>query len=108
MRSATRPAAHRGQLQGQLVVVGLAGHVADRPGAPGQHVGQLGGLARDRVRSRHPDIMCHGPGNGWQVRVLGPQAERAVRPDPVNYPHALLPSDDTSTQHANSGPLGRC
>src|SRR5215470_16692792 len=32
-----------------------------------------------------------GAGHRRQVRVLGPQAERAVRPDPVDYPHELLP-----------------
>src|SRR5437868_7252136 len=32
-----------------------------------------------------------GSGPRRQVRVLGPQAERAVRPDPVDYPHEVLP-----------------
>ena len=84
------------------------GFVADRIGGPrprGQHVGQLGRLARERMRSRQPDIVRCGRG-GRQIRVLGPQAQRLVRPDPVNDAHTKLPSDDPATQHANSGPAG--
>ena len=99
-RRGQRPAGERGQLQGQLVVDGLASRVADRIGGlrpRGQHVGQLGGLARERMRARQPDIVRCGCRNGRQVGVLGPQAERPVRPDPVNDPHTKLPSDDAAT-----------
>ena len=77
-RRGQRPAAERGQLQGQLVVDGLAGRVADRmagilgPGPPGQQVGQLGGLARERMRSRQLDV----------VRCGRPAAARAAGPGP--------------------------
>ena len=110
-RRGQRPAAERGKLQGQLVVDGLTGRVADRltgsgPGPPRQQVGQLGRLAGERMRSRQPDIGGGRPSHGRQVRVLRPQAQRAVRPDPVNNPHALLPSGNASIQHANSGLAG--
>ncbi len=70
----------------ELVVHRLAGRLAGRPGQRGQHVGQLGGLAGERMgrRERRPAAR-----RGRQVRVLGPQAERPARPDPVHDPHAL-------------------
>ena len=73
--------------------------LADRllgPGPPREQVAQLGGLARERMRLRQVNVRRRpasqfGAGHRRQVRVLGPQAERAVRPDPVDYPHDVLP-----------------
>ena len=110
LRRGQRAAAGRRQLQGQLVVDGLADRVAcRRAGRPGrrsrQQVGQLGGLAGERMRPRQVHAgrrgagPCAGLGSGprRQVRVLGPQAERAVRPDPVDYPHEVLPIAPSAT-----------
>ena len=62
-RRGQRAAAGRGQLQGQFVVDGLAVRVAcasGRPGASGQHVGELGGLAGERMRPRQADAGRRG------------------------------------------------
>ena len=45
---------------------------------PGQQVGQLGGLAGERMRPGQVHARRRGRGPRRQVRVLGPQAERAV------------------------------
>ena len=57
----------------------------------GQQVGQLGGLAGERMRPGQVHARRRRRGPRRQVRVLGPQAERAVRPDPVDNPHEVLP-----------------
>src|SRR6516225_4855212 len=44
-----------------------------------------------QVNLRRRPASQFGVGHQRQVRILGPQAERAVRPDRVDYPHEVLP-----------------
>ena len=71
------------------------------PGRPASRSASSAAWQGERMGSGQPDAMRRGPRNGDQIRVLGPQAERAVRPDPVNNPHGRTP-DYASAQHANS------
>ena len=83
-----RPGAAGGrrQLQRELVVHRLAGRLTARPGQRGQHVGQLGTLAGERMRRRGRRAVAR---HGRQVWILGPQAERLARPYTMKDPHNL-------------------
>ena len=82
----------RRQLQRELGVDGLAGRLAGRPGQGGQQVGQLAGLAGERMQRRGRRLVTR---RGRQVRVFRPEAERAARPDPMYDPHARLPPGES-------------
>ena len=108
-RRGQRPAAGRGQLQGQLVVDRLADRVPG-PGLAREHVGQLGGLARERMRPWQVNVgrrAASRVGHRRQVRVLAPQAQRTVRPDPVDYPHEVLPITPAPTLTRDSDNFAR-
>ena len=90
-RGGERSVTGRGQLQCQLVMDGLAGGVGGGPGEPGEQVGQLGGLGRERVRAGdRRNARAARRGHPRQIRVLGPQAKRPLRPDTMENPHASL------------------
>ena len=58
----------------------------------GRGLGLLAGLAGERMRRRGRRLVTR---RGRQVRVFGPEAERAARPDPMYDPHARLPPGET-------------
>ena len=94
-RRGQRPCAGRGQLQDQLVVDRLADRLLG-PGPLREHVGQLGGLAGERMRLRQLNAggRCasqFGPDAGGRS---GSSAHRHSAPcaqTPVDYPHEVLP-----------------